>query len=376
MLEQKEVDKLKEYCLEKVKARGYDSMEFDVSAELDSNITFLENQSILNKKIDSMFPNVNADIGKIGKKIDTNNKQMVAFFEKEQFAKIEKEAEENFMKSLEAIENDKQSSIIEQIYFIPKSLARMVSRNQATGLILVGQCGLGKTYTVLRAFKEEGKDFVYSCGFTSALELYTFLYENRTKHIIFDDVSNLMKSAVILDMLKSALFSPKGIRMVQYNTTSPRLKVPNKFEFTGTLTILLNKLGNNEDIKAVADRVLYYEMNLDYLTKLKVLFELSKQEYKGLTKETRQEIVRWIKDNTTKATKNLNLRLLYKVYDLYLFDNKYWDLIAKEMIDDDKDLLFLKKLLEKSHTIKMACEEYVNEGYGSRASFYRLKRKL
>ena len=288
----------------------------------------------------------------------------------------ENKAEQDFMKSLEGIEKDKTSDIIERIYYIPRQLAKMVARGFSNGLLLYGRCGIGKSYSIIRAFKEEKVDFAYCNGFSTPLQLYTYLYEHREEHIILDDVSNVLTNPICLDILKSALYSQKGIRIVQYQTTSTRLKVPSKFEFSGTITILVNEIGNNEDLKAVADRILYHEIKLSYEETIKIIEELGKQKYRDLTKEERIRIVNWIKENTTLATENLNLRLLYRLYEVYRFDKKNWEKIAKELVIIDERVEEVRKLIESNISIKNACEEFIDRGLGSRATFFRIKLRL
>lgn len=296
---------------------------------------------------------------------------------KAEMQKQEAEAEKEFMKSLEQIENDKTTDIIEEIYYIPKQFVKMVIRGHSTGLVLWGEAGLGKTYSTLRTFKEENVDFVISSGFSTPLEFYTFLWENRARHIIFDDVGNLLRNPIILELLKSALYSPKGTRIVSYNTTSYKLSVPQKFEFTGSIIILINKLSpQDEDVKAVLDRIMHYELKLDYKTKLRVLTELIKQDYRELTMETRVRIMNWIRANTTPATTNLNLRLLFKIYEICRFDREGWEKLAIRVIDNDKNLLRVKEILNRNISIKNAVDEFIEKGFGSRATFFRLKKGL
>lgn len=290
--------------------------------------------------------------------------------------KQEAEAEKSFMESLEQIEKDKTSDIIEKIFFIPKQYAKMVAQKFSNGLILFGEGGLGKTYSVLRAFKEEGVDFCICSGYTTPLQLYTYLYENRTRHILLDDVAGLLDNKISLDILKCALYSPKGVRKVSYNSSSAKLEVPSDFIFEGTITILVNEMRHNQDLKAVADRVLYHELKLNYQQVISVLFELAKQNYKDMSREERFVVATWIKDNTTIATKNLNLRFLFKCFEFYRYDKNKWEDLAKESILTDDRLLKVKDLLNSNVSVKTACMEFIERGLGSRASFFRIKKKL
>lgn len=372
-MKEHEKQRLMEWGKRLITKNGGDYMAFDFDAEVDSSLNYYEAKNIIKEKIKSLY-----EIQEQKRRADFKGQQlMLEQAEKKAIRQEEEKAEIEFMKSLEEIENDRTSKIIEEVYYAPKSMAKMVVRGNSTGLLLWGKGGLGKTYSIIRAFKEEGVDFVYSCGFSTTLQFYNFLYNNRDKNIIFDDISNILKSYSILDLLKSALYSPKGVRIVHYGTTSPKLSVPSKFEFTGTITILINQLReNNEDLKAVADRILSYELKMDYKDIIKVIFELARQEYKNLTKEERFKIANWIKDNTTPATENLNLRLLFKVYEIFRYDKENWEKLAGKTLINNEKMLEVKKLLEKYNSVKEAEKEFIEIGLGCRKTFYNIKQKI
>jgi len=367
----------KRRLMEFVKKKVPDKWDLiDVEAIYDSTLKYNENKNIIEEKIENLIPIEK----KITKSQIETNKIIEETLTKKYLEEEERQAELDFMKSLGEIEKDKTTKVLEEIYFIPKNYAKMVARGFSNGLIFVGCGGLGKTYNFIRAFQEEKKKFVYATGFTTPLQLYQFLYKHRKEHILFDD-DRILDNRRNLDMLKSALYSPKGTtRIVSYDTTSPRLSAPSKFVFEGTINIILNEFKKkNEDLRAVADRVLFYEFKISYKDKIRVLFELAKQKYEDLSCEERQMIVNWIKENTNEATENLNLRLLFKIYNIYRFDKDNWKKLAEKLIQNDKKLLKVKKLLDKykfeKYPVKKAENEWIRNG-GSRATFYRLKTKL
>jgi len=269
----------------------------------------------------------------------------------ETLKRIEREAEEEFNKSLDAIENKQTTGLIEELYYIPKQFTKMVGKGNSRGLLLWGEAGLGKTYSVIKALKEIKKEFVLLTGHITSLELYNFLYENREKIIILDDI-NFLDNETNLNLLKSCLSENSNI--VQYHTTSNKLRVPNKFIFNGKLIILLNSLPTKtESFKAVESRILNYELKFEYKTKIKLIYELSRQKYKKLSEEERQKVVRWIKENTSKATKNLNLRLLFQLYEVYLFSKEDFNKLSSKIVKTDRELLLIEQGLNQNDW----CEE-------------------
>jgi len=279
---------------------------------------------------------------------------------------IEAQAEKEFENVLSKISSDETTPLLDDIYFIPSKFIKMVANGNAKGLILISNAGYGKTHLIFKTFGECNKKFKILSGHITSLELYHFLFENREKIIVLDDV-NVLSNEINLNMLKACLSDVS--RVVQYHTSSPRLKVPNKFVFNGRIIMLLNDIPKKaESLKAVESRILKYELKLDYKTKIAVIFELIKQDYKELTLEERQNIGNWIKTNTNEAVEDLNLRLLFKCYEFYRFDKENWTKLALKMIKINKEKeLILQGLSEW---------KWMQETRKSRASYYNYKRSL
>lgn len=355
--------------LKQLKDKGVecDTIDFNALSKQDTTIEVLKN--FIKEEYGIEFNDISVKELK-------NKKEEYEHLIKKELEKQEETAEQEFMKSLEKIEQEKTTDILEKIYFIPKQYTKMVARGYNNGLIIFGECGIGKSYSVLRALKEESTDFVFSSGFTTPLQLYNFLFENRKKVIVFDDISGLLNNKVCLDILKSALFSIKDVRLVEYQSKTPLLDVPQHFIFEGRIIIIANSFYDNRDLKAVADRVLFYELKLSYEQLISTIFELARQDYKDLKREERFMIAKWIKENTSQATRNINLRFLFKCYEFYRYDRAKWQDLAKESIINDERIALVNELLKKHTSVKEAEQEFVEVGNGSRRTFYRIKARL
>ncbi|CAK0745557.1 hypothetical protein CCP1ISM_2100001 [Azospirillaceae bacterium] len=177
---------------------------------------------------------------------------------------------------------------------------------------------------------------------------------------------NVLNNEINLNMFKSAL-NDDGI--VQYHTSSPRLKVPSSFVFKGTICLLLNdKPQNNENLKAVESRILTYELNLSYSDKMMIIQELAKSSYKDLSLNERNNIVKFLRENTSKATKNLSLRTLFMLYEFYRFDKDNWKKLAEKVIINDEEM----KLIIDG----MNWKEWILETGKHRATYFRYKKQL
>jgi len=278
--------------------------------------------------------------------------------------RVEEEAKIELSKAFEKIGNKKTTDFLEKFYYFPKQLCRMVIKGNSKGLILIGERGIGKSNLIIRTFQEENSKFCYHSGHITPLELYHLLYEHRKENILFDD-ANLFNNESNFNLLKACLGE---IGVCSYKTSSSKLKVPNSFKFEGTITICLNhKPKSDEDLKAVESRILSYELELTYAEKIRIMEELATLDYKDLKPEERQEIITWIKKNTSLATDNLNLRILFQIYEFYRFDKANFQLLAQKIIKNDKNMELLLSGLS---------EYYWCEKTGlSRRSYYNYKKK-
>src|SRR3990167_807164 len=322
--------------LKRLKEKGVEIDKIDISA-LSKKDTTLE---VIDQFIYDQYGII---LNKSLKELK-NQRDKFDWLVQKELEKEELESEQEFIKSLDTIKSE-SSVNLDKYFFTLKHYVKMVAKNHVNGILILGDCGIGKTHTTIQAFKEENKEFAFCNGFTTLLQFYTFLFNNKNKHIIFDDVGGILRNEAIVDMLKSALYSPKDKRIVQYKTSSSKLEVPSSFIFSGTLTILVNSIKTNSDLKAVADRVLFLELKFTYKEIIEMLFELSKLPYKDLVEYERELIVNWIRDNTTQATKNINLRLLYKIYEMFRYDKDKWKELAKKLIQNDESLLKIKELI-------------------------------
>lgn len=214
----------------------------------------------------------------------------------------------------------------------------MVLEKKSRGLLLYGDAGWGKSFSVKKALKDEnlkeGIDFNFVCGHITPLAFYKKLYNNKDKLIILDDI-NILESKINLNMLKATLSDG----LVEYSSSALK-DTPNQFVFTGQIIILMNdKPKNNENLKAVESRILTYHLELEYKTKMSILYDIAKIEYRNadyISLQERQEVARWIKDNTNQATRNLSIRLLFMCFEFYKFDKVRWTELANAYIQNDE----------------------------------------
>ena len=177
-------------------------------------------------------------------------------------------------------------SITERFEFL-ENLAEMAIAGSAKAVLVTGEGGLGKSFTVMGAIKAAGLTFTSQFeppapkkdkkkdatkgddsssdddeedddgevaawvnpgqvhlikGFSSAKGLYRALFENNGKLIIFDDCDSIHKDANAVNILKGALDST-GERWISWNAEEGRgaMKLPRSFMFTGRVIFISNK---------------------------------------------------------------------------------------------------------------------------------------
>jgi len=87
---------------------------------------------------------------------------------------------------------------------------QLIVNTDTTSLIVSGQPGVGKTYTVTNSLEKLNADFVKITGRSTAYSLYIALYENNGKIIIFDDCDKVLLDTDSQSILKAALDSSKN----------------------------------------------------------------------------------------------------------------------------------------------------------------------
>lgn len=103
---------------------------------------------------------------------------------------------------------------------VVRDYVRGVARGYATGLYLSGRPGTAKTHTVRAVLEREVNEaYVYQRGHLTPLGLFELVGEHPDGTIVLDDLANLFRSDVALQVLLSALDHPAGAdrgRVVKY----------------------------------------------------------------------------------------------------------------------------------------------------------------
>jgi uncharacterized protein YerC len=355
----KENNLMQEYVKKRFDDAEKDYKTFDITAVVDNTLTYSENLSIINEKLNIL-------LHKDDKKPSIMPKEQLELVRKLEQDKQEAEIKARLDKEIENITKD--SKQLEKLYYIPIKYIEMVATGNQRGLLLYGESSLGKSFRVKEVLKRLGKkDYLFVAGHITPMKFYEKLFMARDKLIIFDDC-NILENIIVLNMIKACLNENSG-NVVEYHTTK-KMDIPSSFIFSGQVIILLNEIPKrNEHLRAIESRVLKYHLKFTREEILKIIFEIAtKKEIEGTTLAQRLEVARWIKDNTNKATRNLNIRLYLQAIDFYKWNKDNWqDLISKQIENDEYVTLIVQGCSNEEWTEKT--------GY-SRATMMRLKKEM
>ncbi len=120
----------------------------------------------------------------------------------------------------------------------------LIVNTDTTSLIVTGQPGVGKTYTVTNSLEKYNADYVKITGRSTAQALYIALYENSEKIIFFDDCDKVLFDTDSISILKAALDS-NPIREISWLSRGEIKSdtgeiIPDKFKFTGKCIFITN----------------------------------------------------------------------------------------------------------------------------------------
>jgi hypothetical protein len=134
-------------------------------------------------------------------------------------------------------------------------LVKMVAQKETASCVVVGEGGLGKTHTVLKALEAAGlrdiselevdqvadgrKSFRVVKGFSTAKGLFRILHENKDSILVFDDCDSVLKDPDSLNLLKGALDSYDK-RLITWNTSLENDGLPRMFQFKGGVVFISN----------------------------------------------------------------------------------------------------------------------------------------
>lgn len=271
---------------------------------------------------------------------------------------------------------------ISQIFAVPSEMIRAVARGYFNGLVLLGPAGIGKTYNTEQVLKQEKRPYQYERGCKTPLALYKNLYYNRNNLILFDDTFGLLNDAKAATNILGALDTSKR-RMLSWETSSKALEdVPPKFEFTGRIIVIANRLDKSlHRVDAALSRVLKYTFQPTHEELIAMMREIADKPKDGMGKAARHEVLDFLVANTSKDSELFDLRLQQKLEAIYQHceGGLRWKVIAaalcREGMPRDEAAIY-RDLSAKKMPVAEQVAEFRKQTGKSRATFFRTKQAV
>jgi hypothetical protein len=228
----------------------------------------------------------------------------------------------------------------------------MVVKGNSKSVIISGDGGLGKTYTVMEslaahkltaadmidaATAEENDeestraagDYVVIKGFITSRALYELLYTNSDRLIIFDDCDSVWEVPTSVSLLKSALDSYER-RVLTWLTSMSNPEIPRQFEFTGKI-IFISNLHLAELDQAVLSRCLYVDVSMTPEEKIERIRYISPRVCTDMKKSEKEEVIDLLNEVRDQIG-DLNIRTFLKACEIRQRGAKNWRDLAEYVV--------------------------------------------
>lgn len=262
-----------------------------------------------------------------------------------------------------------------------REYVKMLTKSDATSLVIKGNGGLGKSYTVMDEIEKlgfkENIHYIYVAGHMTPLQLFNTISKTATleppKLIVFDDIDSLITNKVSIALLKSALGEVRGKRIVSYNSTSSKIDGPTSIDFTGKVIMILNELRQEQAFgKPLLDRCIVFDMALSQDELIEYVEMIIPDIQCGLSTDNKWSIWKDIKQFS--GNPRFSIRSLVRAFEFYKYDpNKWHGLFASSLKLNDAQKIEYE--MQNSKT-KEKVEEYIKRTGNSRATYFREKSSL
>lgn len=229
-------------------------------------------------------------------------------------------------------------SINQKFDFMAK-LVRMVLLKIQESVVITGEGGLGKTYTVQQELDNaglvKGTDYHVVKGYTTAKGLYRTLYEQNGKIIMFDDCDEALKNEVAKNILKGALDS-FGERIISWVTNSIDDSLPDEFEFTGNIIFISNMPQDKVD-QALRSRSFTVDLSMSVDDKIERMRNISRKVEPRMKQEDKDAVMDFIEAHKYQCA-DLNMRTLLKglkIFKAYPDVEEWQGMLQFTLINDN-----------------------------------------
>lgn len=292
----------------------------------------------------------------------------------------------------ERLEEDTIEFDINTRFEFLESLVKMIVQKNIPSLLITGEGGLGKTFTVKKVITEFGLDdvanhaeeqrrqaseyetalvaydeavkqytkimkkpnpnglgeikepvkpstpdlrnkgdFIFVKGYSTAKALYRILYENRDKICIFDDCDSIQKDANAVNLIKAAADSYDE-RWVSWYSENPFSDLPRSFKFEGQIIFISNLSYHHVD-QAIRSRSMCVDLSMTVDQKIERMAKIveGNEFMPNLPIEHKRDALDFLKDKRF-VVRDLTLRSLISVAKIRNGGSDNWKQLAEYII--------------------------------------------
>ena len=239
---------------------------------------------------------------------------------------------------------------INQRFGFVSQMVNMIADGTMPSVVITGEGGLGKSYTVLKSLETAGltnitdlagfevgakinikKSYRIVKGFSTAKGLYRTLFESNGMTIVFDDCDSVLKDPVAVNLLKGALDSYSK-RYISWNADMRDEDLPRTFEFTGKVIFISNMSMDKID-QAIRTRAMCVDLSMteDQKVERMEVIATSNEFLPEISDKAKKEALIFLKSNIGKIP-NMSLRSLIATSKIANTGAQDWKQLAKYVL--------------------------------------------
>lgn len=229
---------------------------------------------------------------------------------------------------------------IERVFADMEGLVEAVGNQVVKALLIDGAAGVGKSHTVETTLNSLGHEYYLIKGTGKAPYLYKTLFENQDSVLVLDDADDFLRDETCLNILKAALDTTAGERVVSYGKMAAWMEkedIPSSFVFTGSVIVIsnlqLDVMANGTTklaphIKALCSRALHCAMEMNTREEVLCRIDMIADDVLGdsISQTKKKLILKFFRDNMDDF-KQFSLRELVKLRALAAVPN--WENLAR-----------------------------------------------
>lgn len=226
---------------------------------------------------------------------------------------------------------------INQRFSFLERFTKMVLDGETASAIVTGEGGLGKSHVVMSQVAKkgmvEGEDYVLFKGFATPKALYSTLYENKDKTIIFDDCDSVLKDPTSINILKGALdsYDKRTISWLTKGFIDDGL--PSSFDFEGQV-IFISNLSIDKIDQAIKSRSMAIDLSMsidDKIDRMRYILPNVMADYEMGLKETALDFM-CLHANEAVEFNMRTLQKIIRVVHAYGLETEEWKDAAQYLL--------------------------------------------